>query len=435
MKNNPEIALERPTGRQKLMVSVAVGFFALDFLREGLGLINPYIINILSLALGLLLLLIARKVVIKKIFFPFFAVFVFFSILALINGVSKGFIDGYTFSYTFFKIVELAVVFVLASNMTRVHFTSLCSKLATVFIAIHIPLFLYYLAAIAGIVGFTNRVVVFDGTRFAGLSGEPAQYGQLAFIVFIFLIFANTDHKVAHFRLKLFAIFILAGSSFSNAFFIPLIVLVAYYMVAGNKSSVVKKFFYILMGSILVGSFFLLNDRLEINFDQIWFVIQNFKGLKDVSFEGVGVNSITTRFFEVAYSTSLVTEYIGHGIGSAVNYPAFSGIKEGIIGESKINFYGISQLGYELGIIPMFLFIFWVIRLFIKFKGDLLYKSSIASILVVMFLINGLAFKLYWFTFITIFLIKKYPTLKRRSVSAFNNLPSRTALATRAASR
>ncbi|MEO5659082.1 MAG: hypothetical protein ABIQ90_04690 [Polaromonas sp.] len=434
MKNYPENTLERPEGKQRLMISVAACFFALDFLREGLGLINPYIINILSLILGLMLLLLARKIVIRKKFFTVLVVIVFFSILALINGVTKGFVDGYTFSYTFFKIVELTIVFVLASNMTRTHFAQLCNKLATFFIFIHIPLFLYYLAAMAGIAPSVNRIVVFDSTRFAGLAGEPAQYGQMAFIVFIYLIFANKEKPVSHFRLKLFTVFIFACSSFSNAFFIPLIVLVGYYMVAGNKSSVTKKVIYILMGSTLVGSFFLINDRLDINFDQIWFVIQNFKALKDVSFEGVGINSITTRFFEVAYSTSLVNEYIGHGIGSAVNYPAFSGIREGIIGGDKVNFYGISQLGYELGIIPALIFIFWVSRSFVKFKGDLLYKSSIASILVAMFLINGLAFKLYWFTFITILLIKKYPTVKR-SVPSWGRLPGSAAIATQATFR
>jgi hypothetical protein len=434
MKNYPQAALEKPAGKQKLLISFAVWFFALDFLREGLGLINPYIINILSLGFGLILLILVKKISIQRHFFWVYVLIFFFAVMALINGVSGGFLDGYTFSYTFFKIVELTIVFVLASNMTKASFAMLCSKLATAFIVIHIPLFLYYLGAMAGVVHATNRVVVFDSTRFAGLAGEPAQYGQMSFIVFIYLIFANKDRPVPHFRTKLFAIFTLATLSFSNAFFIPLIVMVGYYMIAGNKASVIKKVAYILMGSTLVGSFFLINDRLDINFDQIWFVVQNFKGLKDVSFEGVGINSITTRFFEVAYSTSLVTEYIGHGIGSTLNYPAFSGIKEGIIGETKINFYGISQLGYELGIVPMFLFIFWVIRLFIKFKGEIIYKSSIAAILVAMFLINGLAFKLYWFTFITIFLIKKYPPVNR-SFAAFQRRSGRTLMTAGAAPR
>jgi len=78
--------------------------------------------------------------------------------------------------------------------------------------------------------------------------------------------------------------------------------------------------------------------------------------------------------------------------GSIINYPIFSGqLEKG----QRIAFFGISQISYEIGLIPMFLF--WFIKQIIYLKINLFNKSALITVFFVMIAINGISFKLYWF--------------------------------------
>jgi len=60
---------------------------------------------------------------------------------------------------------------------------------------------------------------------------------------------------------------------------------------------------------------FFVNERLDIDFEQLWFTIVNFQDLQYINASGVGINSVTTRFFEVLKSLSMSIELIGNGLG------------------------------------------------------------------------------------------------------------------------
>lgn len=379
--------------KEKVLIFSLVSFFSIDFIRELLGFVNPNIINVLSIIFGLIVILLLNNGrVDNKLRYLYFSI-LFFSIISILNGLTKGFVDEYTIIYSFYKILELSMIFIIVSNLSRNQLLNFFQKFVKVFFILHTPMFFYYLLSLIGIIPYQDRVVIFSYVRFGGLSGEPAQYGQMLLVVMFAMITLYRNKLISNFRLK-FSIFILFSfTSFSNAFFLPLMVFVIYYIFK-NKTSLARLIFYYVAGFLVLGSFFIINERLAIDYEQLWFIIANFQQLGSLSVEGVGLNSVTTRFYEVLYGLSNTNELIANGIGSGFNYPIFSGIlEEG----QRINFYGISQIGYEVGLIPMFLLIFWLFKNTLFSEHDLFNKSALVSVLFIMIFVNGISFKLYWF--------------------------------------
>jgi len=379
--------------REKLLIIFISIFFAVDFIRELLGFIHPNFINIISIFIGLVSLLLIKKITVNhKLIFLYISIVIFLTI-SLFNGIYKGFIDYQTIFYTFYKILELTIVIIIASNMSKRKLLLFYSKFTKLFYIIHTPLFLYYLLVLIGVLTYHNRIIVFDLVRFAGLSGEPAQYGQMSLIVLFMLITLKQNLNIKNIKSKTIIFLIFVLTSLSNAFFLSIIVFMIYYYNKQRISIIKLVFQYILAISVII-ILFSINERLDIDLEQLSFIINNFRNLPHISVDGVGINSITTRFYEVLKSLSMTTNIIGHGLGSSLNYPIFSGELE--VGQ-RINFYGISQVGYELGLLPMVLFITWFIKQIFYLKISLFNKSSLFTIFFVMLAVNGIAFKLYWF--------------------------------------
>jgi len=379
--------------KEKVLIFFLVLFFSIDFIRELMAFLNPNIINVLSIGFGLVaILLLNNGRVDNKLKYLYLSI-LFFLIISILNGLTKGFIDEYTVVYSFYKILELSMIFIIASNLSKNQILNFFQKFVKVFFILHTPIFFYYLLALIGIIPYHDRVVIFSYVRFGGLAGEPAQYGQMLLVVLFAMITLYRNNLISNFRLKLSVFMLFSFTSFSNAFFIPLAVFIIYYIFKKRKS-LAKLFFYYIFGFVVIGSFFFINDRLSIDYEQLWLIITNFQQLGSVSIEGVGLNSVTTRFYEVLYALSNTNELIANGLGSGLNYSIFSGVlEEG----QRINFYGISQVGYEVGLIPMFLLLFWLFKNTLFSEHDLFNKSALVSILFNMIFINGIAFKLYWF--------------------------------------
>jgi len=385
--------------RNSLLVIFITLFFSIDFLREMFLLINPNLINILSMAFGLISLLLIGNIKIANKLKVLYFFIVFFMIISVFNGFFKGFIDAHTIIYSIYKFLEITIVLVIASNLSKTELLSFYSKFVTLFLIIHTLIFIYYLMVLAGILPHYNRIVAFD-TRFGGLAGEPAQYGQIALVVLFAMFTLYKYSYIKNFKYKLLLFLIFALTSLSNAFYLSLIVFIIYFYFKQKVSLLKLVLHYVLAISIGL-ILFNINERLNIDYNQLWFIITNYQQLPYISVEGVGINSVTTRFFEVLKTLSMTTHLLGNGIGSAIHYPSFSGqLEEG----KSIAFYGISQLGYELGLIPMFLFIIWFLKKILTLKIGIFNKSALVTIFFVMLAINGISFKLYWFLLFVIIL-------------------------------
>jgi len=156
--------------------------------------------------------------------------------------------------------------------------------------------------------------------------------------------------------------------------------------------------------------------RLDLDFDAFYNILNQFSELSKHAIVSngiispyvsdlVGGNSVTIRFFEFIYSLALIHEPVGNGLGSTTAYARYAGY----IGQNDpINMYGITQVGFELGVIPMFLlimFLFWILLV----KSVILSKDIrllIASIFFMIFIMNGIGFKVVWF-FLFVILIHK----------------------------
>jgi len=192
-------------------------FFSIDFLRELFLYIHPNLINVLSISFGLLSIYFIGKVTISNDIKFIYYFLIIFLVLSFLNGINNGFIDKHTIIYSLYKLIEITIVAIIASNLTSEQLIKFYNKFIKLFFIIHLSIFVYYLLVLISILPYYNRIVIFD-YRFGGLSGEPAQYGQILLIILFIIFTLNKYSTVKNLKFKLVLFSMLSISSFSNAF-------------------------------------------------------------------------------------------------------------------------------------------------------------------------------------------------------------------------
>lgn len=391
----------------QLEVIVAL-FFSIEYLREMFILINPYLINVLSISFSLLII-ISLKTRINKNVRVLIALISLFIFSALIHGWFLNFFEVQVLIYSIFKLTEVFAIVIFLSNVSERVFYNSLHLIVKVFIFINVVLFVYYFFALFDILPSVNRLVIFD-YRFAGLSGEPAQFAQhCVFIIFSIFILMKNDF-LNHSRFFLVVVFFMAAISFSNAIALLLLSLYMYYFFFVSSGNSLKKilgvFLLVPVGYLVINNVF---TRLKIDFDDIYPLLNQLTVLADIPISSYDVltshNPVTVRIFEFMYSLSMINKPLGSGLGSTLPYSRYAGFIEN---DEFINMYGITQIGFELGYVPMIflmIFLFWFL-FYHSINLSVPIRLFIFSIVFFIFLMNGVGFKITWF-FVFLLMINK----------------------------
>ena len=396
---------------------LVVVFFSLEYFREALLYIHPFLINAISLFISFLIIYCLKFRIYQKVRMFFFTL-IGFIFIALIKGNAIGFFDSRTLIYSVFKSIEILAIVVLLSNVRLSVFLNILTLLIKVFIVVNLILLLYYFGALIGLLPSINRIVIFD-YRFAGLSGEPAQFAQHCVFILFSILIVMKHNRLESPRLCFAIILLMAIISFSNSIILlAFFLLVFYFLFIGNgNGNVIRKILLILsLIPVLYIAITKVFTRLDIDVDTLTSILGKFSSLTESPItsysELSGSNGVTIRFFEFIYSLSMINQPIGNGFGSTVLYARYAGY---IPEDSYINMYGITQVGFELGFIPMFLFGFfllWTLLIMpVALSKDI--RFLIASIFFMIFIMNGFGFKIVWF-FLFVVLIHKDWFLKNR---------------------
>ncbi|TLS69324.1 hypothetical protein [Photobacterium damselae] len=393
---------------------LVVLFFAVEYFREALLYFSPMVINLISLFISLLLIYSLQIKISKRVRVLLFLMF-FFVFFALFKGLTIGFFDPKVLIYSFFKAIEYLSIVVTLSKIGKKTFYNILTLLIKVFIFINLLLLLYYFCALVGVLPSINRVVIFD-YRFAGLSGEPAQFAQHCVLIIFSILLVNKYRLLKHPSISISIVLFMTALSFSNSIVLLSAFLFVYYLFFIGAISYAKKilYFFILipLGYFSIEEIF---TRLTIDYDTIFMLFNNIGTLSDKPIytysELTSSNSVTVRFFEFIYSLSLINQLIGNGFGSTLSYARYAGY---IPNDSFINMYGITQIGFELGLIPMFVFIIFLLYFIfiISVKFSTVSRLLIASLFFMILVMNGIGFKFVWF-FIFALLIHKEWFLKK----------------------
>lgn len=379
-------------------------YFTIEFLREGFLYIHPFFINSISLLISLLLIYTAKMKVSKKgvlLFFPL----VLFILLAFLKGRAIGFSDNRSLIYSIFKITEYITLLLVLTTISKESFINVLILIILSFIKINIVLLFYYFGALLRIFPSISRIVIFD-YRFAGLAGEPAQFAQHSVFIIFSMFIVSRNLYPRNFKKDIILVVFMMILSFSNTIAILSIFLLGFYFLFMETRKLGRKLVTLLgLTPILYLMITKVFTRLEIDLDAISKIISNFSILSEYASKSsslTGGNALSIRFFEFMYSLSLIKEPIANGFGTTVTYGRFAGY---LANDSFWNMYGITQVGFELGVIPMFIliiFLLWYLffgsRKFTKYI-----RLLVATIFFMIMIMNGFGFKFVWlFLFVTI---------------------------------
>lgn len=392
---------------------LAVVFFSVEYLREVFLLVNPFLINSISLLIASTIICCLRPKINKRVRI-LLASMIGFIFIALVKGLAIGFLDPKTLVYSIFKSIEYLALVILLSNISLKVFLNILTLLIKVFIGINLVLLVYYFGALIGFLPSINRLVIFD-YRFAGLSGEPAQFAQHCVFILFSILIVMKYNLLQKPKMSFSIVLFMLTLSFSNSIVLLAVFLLFFNFFFVGTGNVIKKFVvvvaFIPIGYLVATKIF---TRLDLDFDAITNIVLKFKTLTTYavnSAELTGGNPVTIRIFEFFYSLSLLNQPVANGFGSTLSYARFAGY----VGENDfINMYGITQVGFELGLIPMFLFVMFLLwNLFVKsvvLSNDI--RLLVASIFFMVFVMNGVGFKIVWF-FLFLVLIHREWFLKK----------------------
>lgn len=389
-------------------------FFSLEYLRMGLVTIHPAAINICTFSLSLLLIYMCGVKYRKNITILVVAILATF-FAALLNGLRIGFLDSYSITYTVFKSVELLAILSFVSRIDLNKFTDILKNIINTYIFINAVLFLYYIYFFLLGNGVDSRPIVYWPYRFAGLCGEPAQFAQHAVFIIFSILLVKKFCPAYKYKLKLAMVIIWAFLSFSNSILLLLFFMAVFYFLFMDIKKIAIKIGAVISAIPLTISFLSkVNTRLDIDYEAIGRIFANFHQLSElVPLESLKFNPITQgnpltiRIFEFIYSISLINQPIAQGYGSRLAYAHYIGL---IDGNTEINMYGITQIGFELGVIPMSLFIgFMCYYLFLNAKHfNNTSKLLCVSVFYMIFIMNGFNFRIVWFFLFVTFTYKEW---------------------------
>jgi len=127
-----------------------------------------------------------------------------------------GFSDSKTLLYSIFKSIELLAMVILLSNLSLKVFLNILTLLIKVFICINFVLLLYYFGALSGLLPKVDRLVIFH-YRFAGLTGEPAQFAQHSIFIMFSIVIVEKYNMLKRPKLAFSIVLFMAILSFSNS--------------------------------------------------------------------------------------------------------------------------------------------------------------------------------------------------------------------------